>query len=40
MKEITDLRKMILKRERTSLRFKKKTGFDPKTIRKFINKKD
>jgi len=40
MKEITDLRKMYFEDGENISQIQKKTGFDRKTIRKFINKKD
>jgi len=40
MTEITDLRKMYFEDGENISRIQKKTGFDRKTIRKFIDKKD
>jgi len=40
MKEIADLRKMYFEEGVNITQIQKKTGFDRKTIRKFINKKD
>ena len=40
MKEITDLRKMYFEDGENISQIQKKTGFDRKTIRKFIDKKD
>ena len=40
MKEITNLRKMYFEDGENISQIQKKTGFDRKTIRKFINKKD
>ena len=40
MTEVTDLRKMYFEEGKHISQIKKKTGFDRKTIRKFVDKKD
>lgn len=40
MKEITDLRKMYFEEGKNISQIQKETGFDRKTIRNFVNKKD